>query len=259
MNTPSKKQTNTKKRAREPVSARWKAMTDEQKRDCVVDAVLSVIAKYGVEGTTTARIAAATGVSEPTIYRIFRSRDEMLVAASDRVWKQRRDELEAFESSDAMDHLRKLSEHHTVGIQKTRVVRFITELAVAPRTEGLREHIRDLQLQEVQHLFDIVEEGKAQGCIRQDVDSEDTAWRIMTVHWLEAMARLHGLEDKVMTGFSTRIVQDILRRIDTKPAADDLYAAGGRTSASVGADLDPYEQETYSDAEVPHEAAVTTS
>jgi len=213
-----------KKRTREPVSARWKALTDNEKRDCIVDAVLSVMVKHGVEGTTTARIAAAAGVSEPTIYRIFRSRNDMLLAAFDKVWQQRRDELESFEASDSMDYLRKLSQQHTIGIQKTRVVRFITELSVAPRTEGLREHIRDQQLQEVQHFIDIVEEGKAQGCIRQDVDSEDTAWRIMTVHWLEAMARLHGLEDKVMTGFSTRIAQDILKGIEVEPAVDDAVS-----------------------------------
>jgi hypothetical protein len=97
------------------------------------------------------------------------------------------------------------------------VVRYITELAVAPPDMGLREHVRDQQLKEVEHIFEIVEEGKAQGCIRPDVDSRDTAWRIQTVHWLEAMARLHGLEDYVMSGFSTGIVQSILGSIAATP------------------------------------------
>ena len=35
----------------------------------------------------------------------------------------------------------------------------------------------------------------------------------MAVHWLEAMARLHGLEDLVLTGFSTRRFQTILDEI----------------------------------------------
>jgi AcrR family transcriptional regulator len=204
---------------REPMSVRWKRMAEDEKRERIVDAVLSVIAKHGVQGTTTARIAAGAGVSEPTIYRTFRSRQEMLLAAADRVWQQRRDELEAFEveAGDAMDHLRKICEHHTEGIQRTRVVRFLTELAVAPETDGLRDHLREQQLGEAQRFEAIVEEGKAQGCIRPDVDSEEIAWRIMAVHWLEALARLHSLEDKVLTGFSTRRFQSILDEIAAEP------------------------------------------
>jgi AcrR family transcriptional regulator len=224
--SPKRPSQNPRKRTREQFSAKWKRMTDEEKRERIVDAVLTLIAKQGVQGTTTARIAAAVGVSEPTIYRTFRSRKDMLLAAADKVWQQRRDELESFEAEDAMDHLRKISGYHTVGIQKTRVVRFITELAVAPDSDGLREHIRDQQLGEARHFADIVEEGKAQGCIRPDVDSEDAAWRIMSVHWLEAMARLHGLEDKVMSGFSTRIYESILKSIAIDPDSVSLEDDG---------------------------------
>jgi AcrR family transcriptional regulator len=220
-----------KERGREPLSVRWKRMTEEEKKERIVDAVLSVIAKHGVQATTTARIAAAAGVSEPTIYRTFRNRKDMLLTAADRVWQQRRDELESFEPKDAMDHLRKICEYHTVGIQRTRVVRFITELAVAPAADGLREHIRDQQLGEARRFAAIVEQGKAQGCIRPDVDSEETAWRIMAVHWLEAMARLHGLEDQVLTGFSTRRFESILSEIAVEPATarEPGDGAGGTT------------------------------
>ena len=51
--------TPAKQRTREPMSARWKRMPVEEKQRRIIDAVLSLIAKYGVPGTTTARIAAA--------------------------------------------------------------------------------------------------------------------------------------------------------------------------------------------------------
>jgi AcrR family transcriptional regulator len=197
-------------------------MTEQEKTQRIVDAVLLLISKYGVQGTTTARIASAVGVSEPTIYRTFRNRKEMLVAASDKVWQQRLDEIESFQATDAMDHLRKICEYHTVGIQRTRVVRFLTEFAVAPPADGLREHLREQFLREAQRFADIVEEGKAQGCIRADVDSRETAWRIMEVHWLEAMARLHGLEDVVLRGFSTRRFHSILSEIAVEPQNWDM-------------------------------------
>jgi AcrR family transcriptional regulator len=185
-------------------------MTDEEKRRRIVDAVISLVGKHGVHGATTARIAATVGVSEPTLYRTFRNRREMLLSAADKIWKQRHDELEAVEASDAMEYLRKVCESHTVGIQKTKVVRFITELAVAHSAEGVPEHIRDLQFGEVQHLADIIDRGKADGSIRADVETWETAWRIMTVYWLEVMARMHGLEEHVMGGFSGRRYREIL-------------------------------------------------
>lgn len=195
-------------------------MSMEEKQQRVVDAVLVLIAKYGVPGTTTARIAAAVGVSEPTIYRIFRDRRAMLLAAADQVWQQRRDELEAFEASDSMDYLRKVSEFHTTGIQQTEVSHYLHEFVVAPRSDGLREHLRNNMLSEARHLAEVLDEGKSQGCVRANIDSEDHAWRIMTVYWLEAMARLYGLEDVLLTGFSTRLFNDILKGIAVESGRD---------------------------------------
>lgn len=202
---------------RSSVSVRWKTMKPDQKKEAVVKAVLRVIAKHGVQGTTTARIAAALGVSEPTIYRVFPSRREMLLAAAQSLWRQRREELEAFVPVDAMDYLRKLSAHHTAGIQKTRVTRYLYELSVARPSDGLRDYLRGEMVAEAKRLAAIVEQGQKEGCIRADVDPEETAWRIMTVYWLEAMARLHGLEDILLTGFSTRFFDGILTDIAAKP------------------------------------------
>jgi AcrR family transcriptional regulator len=192
-------------------------MSDDEKRERIVDAVQSLVVKNGVQGATTARIAATVGVSEPTLYRTFRNRKEMLLAAADKIWQERHDQIEAFEPADAMDHLRRICEFHTVGIQKTRCVRFLTELSVAPEGDGLQEHIRGLMLDDVHHLAEVVNEGKAQGCIRPEVDPWETAWRIMAVYWLEAMARLHGLEDQVLSGFSSRRFQNVLGEIAAEP------------------------------------------
>ena len=207
--------------AAEPISTKWKTMTEAEKRRRITNAVLQLISKHGVQGTTTARIAAEVGVSEPTLYRTFRNRSSMLIAAADVIWQQRRNEIESFEAANAMEHLERLAEYHTAGIQKTRVAQFQYELAVAPPGAGLVRHLRDQQLREVQHLVTIIEEGKADGSLRSDVDSYETAWRFMAVFWLEANARLHRLEDVVMSGLSSRLFKRILDEISTKtsPAA----------------------------------------
>jgi len=211
--------TQSKDPSREPLSNRWKRMTDDEKRRRIVDAVTSIVGKDGVQGATTARIAATVGVSEPTLYRTFRDRKGMLLAAADEIWRQRHEELESVEASDGMDFLRKVCESHTRGIRETKTVRFLTELAVSHAGEALSEHIRDLQYGEVQHLAQLIERGKSEGCIRPDVDTEETAWRIMAVYWLEAMARLHGLEQYVLYGFSAKRYQAILDEIAVQQVA----------------------------------------
>ena len=107
-------------------------------------------------------------------------------------------------------------------------------MAVAPPKDGLREHLRDQQLREAERFAAIVEEGKAQGVIRPEVDSWETAWRIMAVHWLEAMARLHGLEDQVLTGFSTRRFQSILEEIAVQPQPPLRTAVEGQQGVEGG-------------------------
>ena len=77
--------TQSKDPSREPLSNRWKRMTDDEKRERIVDAVTSIVGKDGVQGATTARIAATVGVSEPTLYRTFRDRKGMLLAAADEI------------------------------------------------------------------------------------------------------------------------------------------------------------------------------
>ena len=207
--------TAAKARVRGPISVLWKGMSEAEKRQRIVDAVLLLIGRYGLQGTTTARIAAEVGVSEPTLYRLFRNRKEMLLAAADTMWQMRRDDLDSAKGSNAVERLRTIGAYHTRGIQKSRVAEFLYEMAISPPSMGLRDHLRSQHLDEVQHLMGIIDEGKAEGSIRQDADSHEISWRIMAFFWLEATARLHMLEDVVMSGFSTRVFESILTEIAT--------------------------------------------
>jgi AcrR family transcriptional regulator len=196
-------------------------MTEAEKKQRIVDAVLHLIDRHGVQGVTTARIAAAVGVSEPTLYRTFRNKREILLEAADAAWQTRLDNLNAaraLDASDAVQHLRNIGEYHTKGIQEGRVVQWVWELAVAPPSLGLRRRLREQQLKDLQYLVGVIEEGKNQGSIRQDVDSQDAAWRIMAFYWLEAASCMLDLEKVVLAGPSTRVLDSILNEIAAAPS-----------------------------------------
>jgi AcrR family transcriptional regulator len=199
---------------------RWKRMTEAEKKQRIVSAVLNLIDKHGVQGVTTARIAATVGVSEPTLYRVFRNKKEILLEAADAAWQRRLDNLNAARAlgaSDAVQHLRNIGEYHTKGIQEGRVVQWIWGLAIAPPSLGLRRRLQEQQLEDLQYLVGVIEQGKNQGSIRQDVDSQDAAWRIMAFYWLEAASCMLDLEKVVLSGPSTRVLDSILDQLAAPP------------------------------------------
>lgn len=211
--------TPAKEGSAKPTSVRWeRRATEAEKRKRVLSAVLRLVAKHGVHGTTTARIAAAVGVSEPTLYRMFRNKRELLLAAADAAWQVRRESIGPAHDPDAIERIRKIAEHHTSGIQTSPVVEVLYQFAVAPHSSGLFQRLREQNLEDVRDLANIIEEGKTQGSVRQDVDSQATAWRLMANYWSEANARLFHFEDAVLaSGLSTETRDSILNEIAAKP------------------------------------------
>ncbi len=57
----------------------------EQRRPQIADAILRLLGDNAVEEVTTRRIAEVVGISQPALFRHFQSRDDLLVAAVDRV------------------------------------------------------------------------------------------------------------------------------------------------------------------------------
>src|SRR5678816_4577194 len=51
-----------------------------QRREQLIDVATKLFAKTGYEATTTAAIAEAAGVTEPILYRHFKSKQELFVA-----------------------------------------------------------------------------------------------------------------------------------------------------------------------------------
>ena len=87
------------------------------------------------------------------------------------------------------------------------------ELSVAAHAEGLTERMSTNQLTVLQRFIDIVEEGKRQGSIRPDTDSEATGWSLMGLRWTKDFALLEGLSQFITRGTANRILNSILDTI----------------------------------------------
>ncbi len=191
-------------------------MTAAERKAQIIRVVLTLVDKNGVQGTTTARIAAAVGVTEPTLYKYFDNRRDMLLAALDVVFDRAEEVVWSSDESDAVERLRKIGEYHTRETNAKRLgfVNPLFEFMVAPPEIGLRERVRNRNLAVIDAVATIVEEGKAQGRIRPDVDARRTAWRVMGFYWFEDVSSLMDLPEVVAEGMSeemfARIIADIV-------------------------------------------------
>jgi AcrR family transcriptional regulator len=190
-------------------------MTGPQRKAQIVDVVLRLVNERGVGGTTTARIARAAGVTEPTLYQYFESRRDMLLAALDVVFDRATEVVESSHEGDAVERLRKIGEYHTRETKAKQLgfVNPLFEFVVAPPETGLRDRVRLRNLVIIDSLAAIVEEGKAQGRIRADVDAKRVAWRVMGFYWFEDVSSLMDLGEVVSEGITEDVFAGILADI----------------------------------------------
>lgn len=59
-------------------------MSAEDRREQVIKEAITVFARSGYEGATTAAIAARVGVSQPYLFRLFPTKKDLFLAASER-------------------------------------------------------------------------------------------------------------------------------------------------------------------------------
>jgi AcrR family transcriptional regulator len=58
--------------------------TADQRRVDVLDAALSVFAAHGLSGASTDEIARRAGISQPYLFRLFRTKKELFIASTER-------------------------------------------------------------------------------------------------------------------------------------------------------------------------------
>lgn len=153
-----------------------------ERRSQLLAVATQLFAERGFDATTTAAIAAAAGVSEPILYRHFRSKQDLFVDIVSEVtrttqahWSRQtstiNDPAEAFRliALEWPKHMRACA--HQYQVIQNALVSSKDPTVVAQ----LREHYSQME----QYFLGIIRNGQQLGVFRSDLDPKTAVWWIM--------------------------------------------------------------------------------
>ncbi len=196
----------------QPNSAKFVRKTKAERRTEIVDAAIQLLGKYGVQGTTVSRIAAAVGIARGALYQHFPNREAVLEAALASMDGQPSRWIAQSSGPDVPARLLNMGELHSsqTSTEYTTFIRPFYWVISSNREATLARRIIERQQEDFRYLVELVDEGKRQGSIADDLDSEDVAWSLLLHAWGEDIARLMGVDQFITEGASQRILRRLL-------------------------------------------------
>jgi AcrR family transcriptional regulator len=186
----------------------------------IVEATLRLIAEHGLAGASMSRIAEEVGISNAALYRHFESRDDIVIAAHDSLIERVFAWLNSSQAPDALDRLRELGRTHADIFSRdikgfnAPMFQFISWL---PR-DRVRDHVVGRRVEMLRWYAGLVEEGKEQGSIRRDIETDLIVAELFAWIWWEDLSYLEGLDTEVTLSASADMFDRLLARIDGRAA-----------------------------------------
>ncbi len=153
-----------------------------ERREQLMEVASKLFAKMGYEATTTASIAEAAGVTEPILYRHFKSKQEMFVAIVKAVSAQTIEHWQELirDIHDPSQQIRRISAEIPDHMSHLADAYHVLHGALATsRDKKVLAVIRD-HYNEIEKFFSkIVRDGQKTGVFRKDVPPRTAAWQLI--------------------------------------------------------------------------------
>lgn len=165
-----------------------------ERREQLVEVATKIFAKWGYNATTTAAIADAAGVTEPILYRHFKSKQEMFVAItremSDQTLRHWHDLISG--ASDPTEQIRTVAHEFPEHIRRLADAYHVIHGALATSRDRkvlavMKEHYAEIE----KFFVAIIEDGQRSGVFRTDLDPKTPAWQLINTGIGYAMIALN--------------------------------------------------------------------
>lgn len=164
----------------------------EERRQQIADAALKVIAERGLGRFTTQAIAAEVGITDGTLFRHFANKEEIVLAALDRV-----EELlfEGFppDDPDPLQRLQRFFRQRAALVAENPVIAslaFSEQLPLAAGERGARQ-VEGWKQRSFEFIVACIEEAEAMGRLPRRLPAREVA--VVVFGTLMALARFGGL------------------------------------------------------------------
>lgn len=154
----------------------------EQRRRQLLTVATRLFAEHGFEATTTAAIAAAAGVSEPILYRHFRSKRDLFASIVSEVTRTTQEHWrhQMAGISDPATAFRKISSEWPLHMRACSLqYQVIHNALVSSRDPEVRALIREHYAQMEAFLAGIIAQGQRNGVFRDNLDIKTAALWIL--------------------------------------------------------------------------------
>ena len=153
-----------------------------QRREQLIEVATKLFAKFGYEATTTAAIALAAGVTEPILYRHFKSKQELFVAivkaVSDRTMKHWEDLVRGVD--DPTEQFRRIAVDLPQHMEKLADAYHVLHGALATsRDKKVLAVMKEHYLQIERFFVKVIQDGQKSGVFRRNMQPRAAAWTLI--------------------------------------------------------------------------------
>jgi len=213
-------------------------MTAEARKRQIAEVTLDLIAEHGLRGATMARIAAAAGIRQASLYTHFESRRAILLAALDVVYEKVYASRATPTDENSLERLRQMCDHH-LELWATQGDRHhahqLLEFISGARSEGLREILAEKHLASIQQFAQVVRDGQNEGTIPKCVDPDQVAWLITGWAFAGDVSHLMGFKTFLEPNVSTHWLDVIFASFAATPGGTTPHPSGNRVVAAITA------------------------
>ena len=171
----------------------------EMRRQAIAEAAIALFQSQGFEATTVEQIARSAGVSAPTVFKYFNSKQEILlemIREADRhAVLDLHDQISHFDDPvDALCHLESLLISYSLEVLPAPLWRELLPLILSNDREGLPQAYREMNAALQGQIACVLGELQRQGKLRADLDVQLTAFLLNDYSHLQLLRLVSSAE-----------------------------------------------------------------
>lgn len=159
-----------------------KRLNAADRRRQLLDVAKRLFAQNGYRNSTTANIAKAANVTEPILYRHFRSKKNLFLEVINEIRRETLDQWRemAATKEDPLEALRLIASSFQYALQKHGLEYRVAHRALAELNDkDVAEVLRDFYTNEAEFFTELIRKGQNIGRFRTTIDPRLAAWCII--------------------------------------------------------------------------------